>query len=152
MVSTAIRITNIKNNFEYNSETAYFVGGSSYPLDSVSNTEDTSKYLDLRSENKKVVILPNSGMFHFWYDSVGPLLRHLAKHPDTELILDYSGLRLNKRWYEDGNDISFYNFFLKMLNDKGVKYKEICGKHNGGIVINNFYYKKSIDRINNSSG
>jgi hypothetical protein len=114
------------------------------------NTEDTSKYIDLRSENKKLVILPNSGMFHFWYDSVGPVLRHLEKYPETEIIIDHSSLRLNEKWYVDGNDISFYNFFLKMLTDKGVKYKEVCGKHHGGIIINNFYYKKGMDRINNS--
>jgi hypothetical protein len=151
MVSTAIRTTSIKDNFEYISETSYFVGGSSIPSDPKLFTEDTLNYLDLRSDKPKLVFLLHSGMFHFWYDSVGFLLRHLEKHPETELVLDYSSLKLNKKWYPDGNDISFYNFFLKILNDKKIKYIEVCGRHNRGIIVNNFYYLKTMYRVSDSS-
>lgn len=151
MVSTAIKLTNVPTNFEFVKETLAFEANSSplmwtiTPMQ-VTDGEVPKNFLDLRSEKTKVLLTLHSGMFHFWYDNVGPLLDFLNKNPDTVVLLDNSVMRINEDVL-DSVDKSFYSFLLKMLDDMGVKHFEFTYERIPGIVINNCYFFVHGERI-----
>jgi hypothetical protein len=93
----------------------------------------------------------SNGMFHFWYDSAASLLDLLDKEGnDLVVILDTSLLRLSRQGHTIEQDDSYYFFFLKLLEDRGVKYFEFAFNDVPGIVIDNFYYYKVSERMLNS--
>lgn len=153
MHSTPIRTT-YTNNFKFSKDLAYYQPGQSFdqPWDNIS-LEDLggiSNYVDFRSQNKKILITVNSGMFHFWYDSVGTVLRCLEENPGAEVVIDYSRLMLSD---EHGvfSDSSYYNLFLEILKNNKVNYKTVCSAHYGGMIIDNFYKVDQYNRTNDST-
>jgi hypothetical protein len=154
MVSTGIRNTYNKSNFKYHEGTVYLTNAESPLSWNVSLRKEpypnSSKFVDLRSENKKLLVTLNNGMFHFWYDTVGALLGHLKENSNTELILDTSYMRIGELADNDIDDASFFTFFLQMLKDMNVRYQLINYSMVPGIIINNFFYHHNGDRINNS--
>jgi hypothetical protein len=148
MVSTAIARTENKSNFKYNAGIKFIYKNENRwfqdPLfASDKKTDPLGKSMSALSANKKVIITLNMGMFHFWYDSVGPLLRLLEEDPNLEVFLDYSFLHMD-------SDKNFYDFLLKILKDKGVRYKEFDWQSLDSFVINNFYSLEGFERIDDS--
>jgi hypothetical protein len=147
MVSTAIVKTENKSNFKYNAGIKFIYKNENRwfqdPLfASDKKTDPLGKSMSALSANKKVIITLNMGMFHFWYDSVGPLLRLLEEDPNLEVFIDYSFLH--------AEDKNFYDFLLKILKDKGVRYKEFDWQSLDSFVINNFYSLEGFERIDDS--
>jgi hypothetical protein len=148
MVSTAIVRTGKKSNFSYYPGIKFIYRHNNRWFQdtlvaSDKKTEPLGKSFTAVSASKKVIISLNMGMFHFWYDSAGPLLRLLEENPDLEVIVDYSFLHMPA-------DKNFYDFLLKILKDKGIKYTEIDWQTFDSIVINNFYTMETFERIDDS--
>jgi hypothetical protein len=151
MDSTPIKTT-YTNNFKFSDNLSYYQTGQSFdgPAEKISLKEldGISGYLDFRSSNKKILITLSSGMFHFWYDSVGTVLTCLEENPGSEVIVDYSRLKLVEG-YGVMSDSSYYNLFLEILKKNGVQYKTICSQHYGGMIVDNFYQLDQSNRTNN---
>ena len=145
MVSTAIKLTTTSTNYKYYPGFGIIYGDENHLLSESVLVRDKmerpiGKSIRFVSPTKKVFLTAYSGMFHFWYDSAGPLLSFIKDHPGIEVIVDTSVV-------QDQLDGSFFNFFLKMLTDNNVKYQTIRFEEYDSIVANNFYTHESIDRI-----
>lgn len=145
MVSTPLKLTETDTNFDhypgfgiiYRSESPLF---SQSVMVNEKMTQPLGRTLRLVSPNKKVLVSAFGGMFHFWYDTVGPLLSFLEENPDAEIVIDSSLA------YHEIHQ-SFFNFFLKMLGDNGFKYQVVRFDTLDSVVANNFYVQERIDRI-----
>lgn len=84
------------------------------------------------SDNKKIIISLNIGMYNFYYMCVPLILKAHEMYPDAELLLDSSGVV-----FETGS--TYYDFLPKLLDDLGVNYKIIDATRLEGMLINNFY-------------
>jgi hypothetical protein len=148
MVSTAIATTSKKSNFNYHPGINFVYRSQNRWFQDTLIVNNKKHFplgnsMSALSTNKKVVITLNMGMFHFWYDSAGPLFRILEEHPDLEVLIDNSFLHMD-------TDKTFYDFFLKVLKDKGVNYKEFSWQSLDSLVVNNFYSIESFERIDDS--
>jgi hypothetical protein len=90
------------------------------------------KSLSFISDNKKILISLNIGMYNFYYMCLPTILKAHEEHPDAELLLDSSGVM-----GEGGKP--YYDFLATILNDLNIKYQIIDATHLDEIYINNFY-------------
>lgn len=147
MVSTPIKLTNTNTNFDYHPGFKIIYKADNWGLSESVMLQDKmvrplGESLRLVSPNKKVLLSAFTGMFHFWYDTAGPLLSFIKEHQDVEVIIDSSLIK-------DNLDGPFFNFFLQILKDNNIKYQTITFERLDSIVVNNFYIHERIDRIYN---
>lgn len=148
MVSTTIKTTTSDSNFDYYPDLRVIYKDQNHWIANSIVTEtkvtrplgNSARFV---SPNKKIIITAMSGMFHFWYDTVGSLLRLAETIPNVEVIIDSSFMAMHL-------DKSFFDFFLKVLKDNSINYQVIDYKSLDSVVINNFYAYTRVDRIDDS--
>lgn len=84
------------------------------------------------SDNKKILVPLNIGLYNFYYHCVTLLLRANKVDPDATLILDTTGVlsELNT---------TYYKFLFKLLDDLKIKYEIFHPIDGDALYINNFY-------------
>ena len=90
MVSTPIQRTSVKSNFRYHSGINFIYREDNRWFQDqlhLLNRPDRplGKSLKIISPITKVLVSLNMGMFHFWYDSAGPLLKLLDENKNLEV-------------------------------------------------------------------
>jgi hypothetical protein len=88
--------------------------------------------VDLITNQKKVLISLNIGMYNFFYTCVTSILKVNKEHPGCLFVLDAFGL------YSDIKE-PYFKFLLKLLNDLNIDYIILPNDEIKEIYINDFY-------------
>lgn len=94
---------------------------------------DGPNVLSINSDKPKILVSLNAGPYHFFNDSVGPLLQILEMVPDAEVYIDSTHIEFDRH-------NKFYNFVFDLLSDMGVPFYEVNTRKFEFINLSNFYY------------
>lgn len=84
------------------------------------------------SDDKKILVALNIGLYNFYYHCVTLLLRANRYAPEATMILDTSGVASEL-------DTTYFKFLLKLLDDLKIKYELFDPSEGDALYINNFY-------------
>ena len=90
------------------------------------------KDINLISNEKKILVSLNIGLYNFYYTCVVLLLRAHKIVPDATVILDTSGIITEL-------DTTYFKFLLKLLDDLNIKYEVLDTSDANNIYVNDFY-------------
>lgn len=99
------------------------------------------KDINLISDEKKILVSLNIGLYNFYYTCVVLLLRANRQAPDATMILDVSGIRSEL-------NTTYYKFLFTLLDDLNIKYVVVDPLEANNLYVNNFY-KLSHQEISN---
>ena len=132
-------IQKASKHVEFCSEDKAFTNANGW-TEEVDNVFENS--LDLRSKNKKLLIILPDNFYHYFVDLCIPILAAHSVEPDIEIIVDESFFHFTD---EDSSEKapSYYSFVYEMMNNLNIKYRTIKA-HDLTIVINNFIMPNDI--------
>lgn len=137
---TTLHDSSIKENFVFYKDVHQIsVVNNLFPLnnpDITNKIESLEHTYNITSEKNKIFITLSPNFYHFHIDSIAALLHQYNKIDNAILIIDIS-LVVEK------TNLSYYNFFIKCLDDAGIEYVLINCHHYKKIIANNFYIMKN---------
>lgn len=108
----------------------------SFPVSEEEIWQDDPEAMFFISDREKVFFTLMNGPYHFFMDSLGPLLMQMEKTPDALFIIDTGNMH--------DPDKKYLNFFIEALNSKGVDFRLIKA-NNFRIYANNFHTQRWMD-------
>jgi hypothetical protein len=149
MSSTVIGLTKTNSAFDY------FEGAHSLRINGMHGpymfmmpfledpVPESDKVLTIKSTKEKVLISLSSGPYHFFNDSVGPALKALDDVPNAEVYIDVANI-----WFDRHN--LFYDFFFKVIRDKGFTVYEVDTRGYDAVNVSNFHVMITNQYVANS--
>jgi hypothetical protein len=134
--SSEFNYTKELSEINFHGDYMKFTMSESTPVDEELLWKDDPSALFFISDREKVFITLMNGPYHFFIDSLGPLLQQLEKTPDALFIIDTGNM------YDP--DKSYLDFFTNALRTKGVDFRLIKA-NNLRVFANNFYTQAYMD-------
>jgi hypothetical protein len=118
------------------SDTTIHFNGQHYVFANFRNNLATSnshnRLVDIRSNQKKILLSANIGMYNFFYTTIPTILRLSELFNDAVIYLDVSVTKL------ESNNRGFVDFMRTVLDGEDIDYQIVDPETTDGLIVNNF--------------